>query len=149
MLENEHKASPDGPDRELLKGWCSKRNLTAAEPERLADGTWQLTLPATAFGVSGLPIAQVGSFAVLGSGVVRLWTEDKTARHRALLERVDKILGSRTRIDGDVFQDRLAQMTRQLDLGHVDVPMLRHLAANAGRMSLAAQLDRFSRASDG
>jgi hypothetical protein len=40
-------------------------------------------------------------------------------------------------------------MTRQLDLGHVDVPMLRHLAANAGRMSLAAQLDRFSRASDG
>lgn len=144
MLENEHRAGRDGLDRELLRSWFGKRELTATEPERRADGTWQLTLPATAFGRPGLSIAQVGSFAVLRNAVVRLWTKDKTTRHRALLERADNILGSRARIDGDEFRDLLVRMTRQLDLGHVDVPTLRHLAVNAGRTSLAAQLDRLS-----
>jgi hypothetical protein len=134
----------NGLNSEALRRWLSRRGLTGHEPERSADGTWRLTLPASAFGRAELPIHQVGSFAVFGSGVVHLWTKDETTRHRALLERVDSILGSRTRVDGDEFRDHLAQMTRQLHLGPIDVPMLRHLASNAGRESLAAQLEQLS-----
>jgi hypothetical protein len=144
LLENEHNANPDGPDRKRLRQWLTERDLTTYEPAKRADGTWQLTLPATAFGRQGLSISQAGSFAVFGSGVLHLWTTDKTVRHRALLERVDNILSSRTRIDTDDFYDRITQISRQLDLGHIDVPTLRHLATNAGRESLATQLDRLS-----
>ena len=121
-----------------------ERDLPSYEPAKRADGTWQLMLPGATFGRLGLSINQVGSFAIFGSRILRLWTTDKTVRHWALLERVDNILGSRTRMEADDFHERLTQMSRQLDLGHIDVPTLRHLATNAGRTSLAAQLDRLA-----
>lgn len=61
-------------------------------------------------------------------------------RCQALLERADAYLSARGRPDRDDVQMRVAQMARQLELGPVGLPELRHMAVHAGKSGLAAQL---------
>jgi hypothetical protein len=51
--------------------WLREHNLSERAPERLADGTWRVTLPAASFGRdAALPITKVGSFLVLDNDIL-------------------------------------------------------------------------------
>jgi hypothetical protein len=144
LLETEQHAVQDGIDRTRVRQRLAKMRLDRYEPERRADGVWQIVLPASAFGKNGLSVTKVGSFIVNGNDVIQVWSPDTTLRHRALFERIDNYLTARARVSPEDLEGRLRQITHQLRLDPIDLPTLGHMARNAGRKGLAAQLNRLS-----
>jgi hypothetical protein len=57
---------------------------------------------------------------------------------------MDAFLAHRSNISTSDVEVLLCRLTRQLQLGPIDLPALRHMAANAGFHGLAAQLSEFS-----
>jgi hypothetical protein len=138
----EHDSTPDElTERNRITEWLARRNLSRNRPNRTADGTWQVTFPAAAFGRDGaLGLSQLGSYVVLGNFFFHAWCADEPARRRALVERVNAYLGARSNIVEAELTKRVEQIARQLELGAVDLRTLRRWAIAAGRSQLAAQL---------
>jgi hypothetical protein len=135
---------------ERLREWMQGRNAGGRAPQirQLDNGAWQATLTASSFGGgAAFSISKVGSFIVRHRDVLHLWCADPEVRRQALLERIDNYLSARARPDRAQTEERLTQMSRQLDLGPMDLPALHHQAVEAGRTSLAAHLDTLMRAS--
>ena len=136
----EHSLAPRAHER--IKPWLENRIRGEYQLRQLDNGSWQATLPAADFGGSdALPLSKVGSFVVMNHHILYLRCEDRQVRHEALLERIDSFLNSRAKPDRDVTGELVAQIARQLELGPIDWPRLRSMAAESGRVSLAAQLD--------
>jgi hypothetical protein len=138
----EHDSTPDEPvECNRITEWLARRNLDRHRPTRTADGTWRVTLPATAFGRDGvLGLSQLGSYVVLGNFFFQAWCADVPARQRALVGRTDSYLGPRSNVVKDALTKGVEQIARQLDLGTVDLNTVRRWAIEAGRTQLAAQL---------
>lgn len=143
----EHDSTINEPgELNRITEWLTKRNLGRHRPTRTADGTWRVTLPATAFGRDGvLGLSQLGSYIVLGNFFFHAWCADEPARQRSLIERANAYLGARSNIVEDALMKRVEQMSRQLELGTVDLSTLRRWAVAAGSSQLAAQLASFDR----
>ncbi len=145
LCENEEQAARARDDRTWLTEWLRKRNLNERKAIQLADGTWRVTLPATSFDANGpMSLSKLGSFVVLGNDFFHVWCEDKQVRRRALLERIDSYLNSRTRIDPGDATELISRIAHQLDLGIIDLHTLRRIASKASRPGLAAKLDRIT-----
>jgi hypothetical protein len=72
METEEAAAAPGSGDK--ARQWLARQGLGAYQPERLADGTWQVTLPGASFGGSALlGLGKVGSFAVMNNGLLHIW----------------------------------------------------------------------------
>lgn len=142
----EHESGSDETgERDRITQWLARRDLGRNRPTRTAEGTWRVTLPASAFGSDGaLGLSQLGSYVVLGNLFFHAWCADEPARRRALVERVNAYLGARSNFVEDVVTKRVEQMSHQLELGSVDLGTLRRWAVEAGRPQLATQLDLFA-----
>jgi hypothetical protein len=135
----EHSLAPRAYDR--IKPWLERRSRGAYQLRQLDNGAWQATLPAASFGRNdALPLSKVGSFVVLNNHILYLWCEDRQVRRQALLERIDSYLNARAKPDRAETEELVVQVARQLGLGPVDWSELRRVAAESGRVSLAAQL---------
>jgi hypothetical protein len=141
----EHDSTPnESGEQNRITEWLARRNLGRNRPSRTAESTWRVTLPAAAFGRDGaLSLSQLGSYIVLGNFFFHAWCADEPARQHALVERVNAYLGARSNIVESALTKRVEQMSRQLELGTVDLSTLRRWAAEAGRSQLASQLAPF------
>lgn len=138
--EHDSVAAEDD-ERKRITEWLRKRNLDGNRPVRTAEGAWRVTLPAAAFGRNGgLGLSQLGSYVVLGNVFFLTWSTDQRARRRAMVERINAYLGARPYVDETQLVKRLERMSRQLELGSVDVGMVRLWATDFGRRELAEQL---------
>jgi hypothetical protein len=127
--------------RDKADNWLERRGIRGHELIELDGGAWRAVLPASGFGEdTGLLLSKVGSFVLLGNDILHIWCLDEQVRCQALLQRADAYLSVRGRPDHDGVQVRVAQMARQLELGPVGLPDLHHMAVNAGKTGLAAQL---------
>lgn len=149
LLETEVEVGRAGQDEKQVREWLRQRDLGRSRPTRTRHDTWQVDLPPASFGGDGgLRLAKVGSYAMLGTGFLRLWCDSVDVRRRALLDRIDSYLGYRAqaaRAEVEVQVDRIA---RQLELGDVDLGALAGWATSAGNRSLGAQLRRLSSGPD-
>jgi hypothetical protein len=150
LTENED--SEDRQDHEdAARRWVSTRFAGRFELGQ-QDMLLQATLPADAFtrpdadsgAGPGIPLSRLGSFVMMNTWFFRLWCDDSTLRHQALLARADAYLGSRTLTSAADATERLTQFGRQLGLAAMPVGELRALAENAGLGTLAAQLNRLA-----
>lgn len=141
----EHEWSPDeAAERDRITKWLARRDLGRSRPTRTAARTWQVTLPASAFGGDrALGLSQLGSYVVLGNLFFHAWCLDEPTRRSALVERVNAYFGARSNVVEDALVKWVEQMSRQLELGTVDLSTLRRWAADAGRTQLARQLATF------
>lgn len=148
LVELEENATESGLNLDRARRWLDDNGLGGYEPARRSDGTWQLVLPAKAFGRTsekkGVPLTKLGSFLLLGSDLIHLWCTDEKLRHDVLLRRMDDYLAHRSRVDAGDVEVRLARLIRQLALPPIDPPALRSMAGNAGLSGLSAQLARIS-----
>lgn len=143
LAETEDRFASAGADHPEVGEWLRRKNLEAAPPTRLDSGLWRVTLPAAAFGASGqLSLAKLGSFVVIGTDIVQLWSQNEQARHQALLRRVDSYLDSQSRANAADADRMIAKIARQLELPPIDARALRTMAAADKRHALAAQLGR-------
>ncbi|MGW2630565.1 hypothetical protein ACWC2K_14710 [Streptomyces chattanoogensis] len=145
-LDNEEKG--EEADERVLRAarkWLRDQDLDAVAPEQDEDGTWSVSLPATAFGENGLPVSRIGTYRMAGSGFFRVWCPGETPRKRALLDRLDQRLGSRRQVTRQEAEEAVARLARQLRLEVPDLSRLRSGAEKTGRSGLEAQLARLEK----
>ncbi|WP_435193046.1 hypothetical protein [Streptomyces sp. NRRL F-5630] len=138
----------DGADDRVQRAaqdWLRKQKFTSVAPEQDDDGTWSVSLPATAFGGNGLPVTRIGTYRMVGSCFFRVWCPAETPRKRALLDRLDQRLGSRQQVSRQEAEELIARLARQLDLDIPDVSQLRGGARKTGLSGLEAQLTRLEK----
>jgi hypothetical protein len=140
----EDEDPPGDGEAVRAREWLRRRNLDGHQPVRLRSGLLRVSLPRAAFGGKGIPLHQVGSFVMSGTGFFQLWCAEEDLRWQALLGRIDSLLASRSRVDSDRIRAHVSRIARQLDLGVVGVPDVRQMAARAGRNGLAAQLAKIT-----
>ncbi|GAU69158.1 hypothetical protein SSP35_10_01940 [Streptomyces sp. NBRC 110611] len=142
-LDNEEKEDEaDERVQRAARNFLREHEFTSVAPEQDDDGTWSVSLPATAFGDNGLPVTRIGSYRMVGSRFFRVWCPAETPRKRALLDRLDQRLGSRRHITRQEAEELIARLARQLDLDVPDVSRLRGGAKKTGLSGLEAQLSR-------
>lgn len=141
VLETEERDAQGDRGEARIMTWLANRGLDGCWPERTSEGMWRVTLPGHAFD-GPVAISKLGSFVVLGSDFSHVWCTETPVRRRALLQRADSYLGARRRIDRIIAEEKIAQFARQLEVGTIDLPALRTMAARAGKRDLAAQLAR-------
>jgi hypothetical protein len=142
-LDNETTA--EEADERVLRAarkWLREQDLDSVAPEQDDDGTWSVSLPATAFGEKGLPVSRIGTYRMAGSGFFRLWCPDVSRRKYALLDRLDQRLGSRRQVSRQEAEELIARLARQLRLEVPDLSRLRGGARKTGLSGLEAQLAR-------
>lgn len=142
-LDNEER--DERADERLLRSarkWLSEQGFDAVAPEQDDDGTWSVSLPATAFGADGLPVTRIGTYRMAGSRFFRIWCRATTPRKHALLDRLDQRLGSRRQVTRQEAVDVIARLARQLRLETPDLSQLRSGAERTGLSGLEAQLAR-------
>ncbi|MDQ3577603.1 MAG: hypothetical protein M3443_08370 [Actinomycetota bacterium] len=146
VLEAEAASTRPQDAENRARAWSSKRNVDECRPVWLPSGLLRLLVPARGFGddEGKLSSSRVGSFVVLGNSFFQLWCDDDEVRRGALVNRADSFPGVRSRVDRDQLQDWVARISRQLDLGTVDLAELRRLATEAGHDGLVTQLTRIA-----
>ncbi|GAB3150070.1 hypothetical protein GCM10027258_47570 [Amycolatopsis stemonae] len=141
VLESDAQAESAARVETRITEWLRRRGLDDYPAVRTPQGGWRVVLPAECFQPKGrVPLAKMGSFAVLRTDLVHVWCVERDARERALLERSDVYFGRRT--SGDVVQAKnwMARIANQFDLREMGLVELRELALKAGRRSLASRL---------
>jgi hypothetical protein len=139
VLESDARTVSPEHTEARITGWLAKQGIEDCPPVRTPQGGWRVVLPAGSFRPAGpVPLAKLGSFAVLGTDLVHIWCVDRSARVRAFLERLDTYLGRSVRGDAD----RVARIAHQFSLGDPGFAEIRDLAAEAGLTRLADRLGR-------
>ncbi|MGW2821207.1 hypothetical protein ACWC24_09405 [Streptomyces sp. NPDC001443] len=139
-LRNEELAAAPSVEQGIT-GWLSERGLGQYPPVRDPQGAWRVTLPRDRVGADGpVGLHRIGGFVVLGRSFFQLWCEDRDTRAWALVERLDRQFGARLRHDPDGLRARVDSLSRQLELGRVDLETLRRAAVAKGRRGLAERL---------
>ncbi|GLZ43296.1 hypothetical protein [Actinokineospora sp. NBRC 105648] len=143
LLATEERDAKVGDVEEGARRWFRSKGLDEYPSARTSGGLVQVVLPAKHFARGGkVPINQLGSFVMCGTGFFQLWCPDLTARRRALTTRVDTFLGGRSRVDRSALEVLVDAVARQLDLDVVDLADVRELAREFGHRSLVIQLDK-------
>ncbi|MFH8987725.1 hypothetical protein [Streptomyces sp. NPDC017940] len=144
----DHEEATDDADERVLKvarNWLRQRGFDGVAPEQDDDGTWSVSLPATAFGADGLPVSRIGTYRMAGTRFFRVDCPDDTQRKHALLKRLDQNLGARRQVTRQEAEELVARLSRQLRL---EAPTLSRLLGGAGRTGLSgleAQLTRLEK----
>lgn len=145
IFQNEENSGRSGLDEDRANRWLSRQGFGQHPVTQMADGTWQVTLPASTFGAGGsFSLSKLGSYVAIGNGFFKVWCTDDKLRRRALLQRVDNYLAPRSHADLSDAEDIIRRVAHQLDMGEVDLRTLRRMAADDGRKQLAAQLSRLA-----
>ncbi|WP_158891855.1 hypothetical protein [Amycolatopsis anabasis] len=139
--ENEERDALRDADQRWIHDWLSRHDLERHRPVALPGGAWRVTLPGASFG-GAVPIGKLGSFVVRGSNVCHVWCTDEQVRRRALLQRIDHYLGTRSRVEPADVLDHIARVARQLELGAMNIATLHQIAMKNGKPELAAALTR-------
>ncbi|WP_156110835.1 hypothetical protein [Streptomyces adustus] len=139
-LRNEELAAARSVERRIT-GWLSDQDLGQFPPVRDAQGAWRVTLPRERVGAGGpVGLHRIGGFVVLGGSFFQFWCEDRDTRAWALVERLDRQFGARLRHDPAGLRARVDSLSRQLELGQVDLEALRRAATAKGKHGLAERL---------
>lgn len=140
-LDNdEHGHDADERVRRTAQNWLRDQGFDSVAPAQDDDGTWSVSLPATAFGDNGLPVSRIGTYRMAGKRFFRVWCPAETARKHALLDRLDQRLGSRRQVSRLETEELIARLSRQLRLEVPELSRLRGGAERTGLSGLAAQL---------
>ncbi|WNI26166.1 hypothetical protein [Streptomyces sp. ITFR-16] len=135
----------DRGDERLLRSarkWLDEQGLHAVAPEQDDDGTWSVSLPPTAFGEDGIPVSRIGGYRMAGTCFFRVWCAEETPRKLALLDRLDRRMGSRRQVTRVEAEELIARLARQLRLNVTGLSQIRGGAQKRGLSGLEAQLAR-------
>lgn len=135
----------DRAEERLLRSarrWLSEQGLDSVAPEQDDDGTWSVSLPATAFGENGIPVSRIGGYRMAGNCFFRVWCPEETPRKLALLDRLDRRMGSRRQVTRVEAEELIARLARQLRLKVTGLSQIRGGAEKIGLSGLEAQLAR-------
>jgi hypothetical protein len=145
LVENEYQAGRDEGEQTAARRWVEKRFSGKFEVE-WRQGQVVATLPASAFAetTDAFEPRRIGSFIKMDGWYFQLWCADERQRRRGLLQLTDSYLGARARINPESAAKRLARFGRQTGFGPLSPAEIVMHARQAGKATLAAQLDRLT-----
>jgi hypothetical protein len=139
-------------DCEAVGTWARDTDPDAIGPVQRPDGSWRVTFSAAAFEQGAVPLRDVGSYRLRGRHrhhCVRLWCDDPEIRRRALLERMNVLLGARSNVTRETAEYHLGRVASQLSLSGATLEAIARLAQRHGMPALAAQLAAVNGAAGG
>lgn len=142
-FETENAYGRDDGDR--IRKWLTANDLDT-KTLRQDGGSWQVTLPATAFGDNApLTLSKAGSYVILRDGsLLQTRCSDRNLREQALLKRLDDYLVNRRNPAREPTESHISRLSRQLDVRTPDIPSAQALATAHGKTALAKQLSRLT-----
>ncbi|MFI6644043.1 hypothetical protein [Streptomyces sp. NPDC050504] len=144
LLDNEEALDTEADERvqRSARNWLQAQGFDSIAPEQDDDGTWSVSLPASAFGEKGIPMSRIGGYRMADSLFFRVWCPEETPRKLALLDRLDQRMGSRSQVTRQEAEELVSRLALQLRLDVPELSRLRSGAAKTGRSGLEAQLAR-------
>lgn len=130
-------------DCDAVGTWARDIDPDAAGPVRMPDGSWRVTFGTAAFERGAVPVRDVGSYRLWGRyrhHCVRLWCDDPEVRRRALVERMNVLLGARSHLTRETAEYYLGRVAAQLSLSGATLEALARLAQRHAMPAFAAQL---------
>jgi hypothetical protein len=119
---------------DLWRSWLDERGITGAIPLERADGTWQVSLPATAFEGARAPfkVDQLGDYELREGYVMQLWCDNVPLRRKAALERIAQMIKRQQKyIKRQTILEQLQLQARQLQTGELELSDLQRHATDA------------------
>lgn len=128
-------------EKKLWQEWLAGSGLGPGTIAPAPYGGWRVTLPARAFGTSGLPLSRVGSFQLRRNHFLQVWCAEEEVRQRALRERSLGMARQReVRTQADLAA-RVAALAARLETTAPSVGELRVHAERNGLRDRLAHLD--------
>jgi len=124
----------------LWMDWLRKMDITNAMPLERADGSWQVTLPASMFegARAKFDLNRIGDYEVNYGYWIQIWCNDKSLRRKAALDRVLRIV---KKLQKDVrrqyIQEQLQIQAQQLQTDELELTDLQRRAQETGMQDLA------------
>lgn len=134
----------------LWREWLDENGLVGL-PEERPDGTWQISLPASAFKdrssasekASTFPMARIGDYELRHGYFMQIWCDDRVFRRKAALDRILKLVKSQQKhIKRLAILEQLKLQATYLQTGELSLPDLNQRATETNQSELIAILDR-------
>jgi hypothetical protein len=130
--------------QDLWRDWLQDKGISGVLPLERADGTWQISLPASAFEGSQakFPTARVGEYDLRNGYFIQIWCDDRAVRRKAVLDRVLKTVKNQPRYSKkQAVQEQLQLLSTQLQVGGVSFADLIQRARETRMDSVVKVLD--------
>jgi hypothetical protein len=117
---------------DLWREWLRGKAISGVLPLERADGTWQISLPASAFeGPNAkFTIFRVGDYELRDGYFLQLWCDDKALRRRAALDRLLRMIKrQQSYIKRQTILEQLRLLALQLQTVELSFDDLRQRAA--------------------
>jgi hypothetical protein len=117
--------------QDLWRDWLHEQKITGALPLERPDGTWQISLPVSAFEGSSakFPTTRVGEYGLSKGYVIQIWCDDRVVRRKAVMDRTLQLVKNQQRyIKKQTIQEQLQLLAKQLQTDAVSFDDLRQRA---------------------
>jgi hypothetical protein len=134
--------------QDLWRDWLQDHKITNALPLERPDGTWQISLPVSAFAGSSakFPTTRVGEYELSKGYVLQIWCDDRVVRRKAVLDRTLQLVKNQQRyIKKQTVQEQLLLLTKQLQTDPVSFNDLRQRALDTKMDTIVKVLDSLQR----
>jgi len=130
--------------QDLWREWLQDQKITNALPLERPDGTWQISLPVSAFEGSSpkFPTTKVGEYDLRNGYVIQIWCDDRVVRRKAVHDRVLQLIKNQQRyIKRQTVQEQLRLLAKQLQTDAVSFNDLRQRALDTKMDTIVKVLD--------
>jgi hypothetical protein len=130
--------------REIWQDWLKEKEITNAVPVELADGTWQVSLPASAFRGAQAKFAttRIGDYELRQGYFIQIWCDDVSLRREAVLDRTLRLIKKQQQyIKRQTIQEQLRHLAEQLHTRELEFTDLRQRAMETGKEDIVSVLD--------
>ena len=116
--------------QDLWRDWLHDQKITDALPLERPDGTWQISLPASAFDGSAAKFhtTKVGEYDLSKGYVIQIWCDDRVVRRKAVMDRTLLLVKNQRSVKKQTIQEQLQLSTKQLQTDAVSFDDLRQRA---------------------
>jgi hypothetical protein len=130
--------------QDLWREWLQDQKITNALPLERPDGTWQISLPVSAFEGSApkFPTTKVGEYDLRNGYVIQIWCDDRVVRRKAVQDRILQLVKNQQRyIKKQTVQEQLRLLAKQLQTDAVSFSDLRQRALDTKMDTIVKVLD--------
>jgi len=128
----------------LWREWLNEKGITSVLPLERADGTWQVSLPASIFEgpQAKFTTIRIGDYDLKNGYFMQIWCDDKTLRRKAALDRTLRMVKNQQQyIRRQTVQERLHLLVRQLQTSELTFADLQQRAMETGMRNMVNVLD--------
>jgi hypothetical protein len=133
---------------DLWLEWLHSKEIRGVLPLERADGTWQVSLPVSAFEGAGakFPLTRIGDYELRDGYFLQIWCDDKALRRKSALDRLLRMIKKQqSYIKRQTIQEQLSLLASQLQIADLGIDEIRQRAQQKHMDDIIKVLDDLQR----